>query len=614
MAKVTSYKYTPLAPGEIRLLQIYRQGEELIYSLDHYDFTLAPPYSTLSYTWDDQPRDQILSVGGSVLKVIQNINTVLPYLTTRSPLSIWNVFAENQPQHFWIDGLCINQDDDDEKDVQVPLMHKIYTRARKGVIWLGEGNTAIDAAVEAIPLLVQKFSSYDSRLGFDDYSFGAHGIPRLSSPVWSGINHLLSRGWFSRVWTFQEAVLPQVIEFRCGRQMISFDGLANLASLMMRASLSGTIEHLTDSQNTTKQTVQASMNRLYMIDAERRSRKRPSMDQFPLLLSEAWEWSCSNPLDHIYGLLGMAHPLLQQEITIDYNKSPAEVYFDFSRIWIMQSKKLHLLHLVSPESRLPGLPSWVPNFSHLSVASPFFRSASTAGYCAGYRRRNSHLDIVPEFKTLHVQGFQVDEISEVLPCPWERNVNLTPQSKNASIALSLSWERHCLALSQKAHKSGTEFPEAHWRTLIANKYAYGSPFTGDGLESYHLLRIMLTALAPETSNTLTPEEQRLAATPMSSEQLLAVQAFAEAFGYAGHARSFFSTQGGRIGLGPTDAKYGDAVCILYSVCTPFVLRQLYDDARGSRIEVIGECYVDGCMYGECVDMPNKNRDEIFKLV
>ena len=37
----------------------------------------------------------------------------------------------------WIDALCINQDDKEEKAIQVPLMGEIFSKAQSVFVWLG---------------------------------------------------------------------------------------------------------------------------------------------------------------------------------------------------------------------------------------------------------------------------------------------------------------------------------------------------------------------------------------------------------------------------------------------------------------------------------------------
>jgi hypothetical protein len=40
--------------------------------------------------------------------------------------------------YIWVDGICINQTDFDERAGQVALMPKIYARCKGMIVWLGE--------------------------------------------------------------------------------------------------------------------------------------------------------------------------------------------------------------------------------------------------------------------------------------------------------------------------------------------------------------------------------------------------------------------------------------------------------------------------------------------
>lgn len=60
-------------------------------------------------------------------------------------------------------------------------------------------------------------------------------------------------------------------------------------------------------------------------------------------------------------------------------------------------------------------------------------------------------------------------------------------------------------------------------------------------------------------------------------------------------RAYFSTAGGRVGLGSSLARTGDLVCVLNGFRTPFLLRRA--SAEG-RYKLMDEAYVHGVMYGE----------------
>jgi tetratricopeptide (TPR) repeat protein len=599
-----AFPYQPLAVGQIRLLSISGEEGNLIYTLSHNDLDSKRKYSTLSYTWDDQERKEDLFVNDLVLKVIRNVKTLLPYLA-----------RIEEYQHFWIDGICINQDDDKEKEVQIPLMQKIYTQATKCFVWIGEGNFNTDQAIPIIPTIVEKLQDYDPRTGLNDRYLAAHGLPTLSYPVWAGLYDIFSKNWFTRVWTFQEAVLPDVVEIICGRFCINFDNIAAVAVKLLQASASISMDTMADPVRDEEILAQAAMGRVRAIQEARKQRHLGASTEYTFLtlLQSSREWLSSNPVDKIYGLLGLADPSIQKRLKINLKKK-LDVYLAFAISWINQDTHLVILHLASSSGRsLLELPTWCPNFSHLPVENPLGLCAVRAKYCAGVKVEEiSREDVPPDSRAVEVKGFCVDEISEALPCPWEKQRHITAELRSAGVAKSMMWGRKCLELSQLAYRTSGEVPDAHWRTLIANKHANGHFFTGPGRELYHLMKIRMPFLT--TANTwLSDEELLLARQPMTNSQLLMGQEFMESMGYSAHGRSFFSTKGGRVGLGPPHTKPGDLVCIFYNSYTPFIIGPRKEAPTHTSNEFIGEAYVDGLMYGEALEIEDRNPDEFFTL-
>ncbi|KAK7747427.1 hypothetical protein SLS53_001682 [Cytospora paraplurivora] len=162
--------YAPLdaAKREIRVLRVSRvlpadvdnsaadnNNEAFKADLLHVSLDDDPPYIAVSYTWGDPKiigrfkSDQEGAAGieynQSVSKIV---NTLVPMGSTL---------------HLWIDALCINQRDYDEKGTQVALMGEIYKKARQVVVFLGEadeGTTAnMDLIQRAGPILEKTFST-----------------------------------------------------------------------------------------------------------------------------------------------------------------------------------------------------------------------------------------------------------------------------------------------------------------------------------------------------------------------------------------------------------------------------------------------------------------------
>jgi hypothetical protein len=124
----------------IRLLEIYRghyedpiKGSLMTVSLP----TSGIAFYALSYTWANpldegseffEPYDTSFEIilDDCRLPVTRNLRDAL--LRFRH---------DEQSLIIWVDAICINQNDDKEKEDQIPLMAEIYARALR-VVWLGE--------------------------------------------------------------------------------------------------------------------------------------------------------------------------------------------------------------------------------------------------------------------------------------------------------------------------------------------------------------------------------------------------------------------------------------------------------------------------------------------
>lgn len=94
-------------------------------------FTRRPPdvrgrfawgdYVALSYTWGKEDATEEIIVNGVPVKIRPNLESALRALRDKAPI--------RAGMKIWIDALCINQDDTDERNAQVPRMREIYQRA-----------------------------------------------------------------------------------------------------------------------------------------------------------------------------------------------------------------------------------------------------------------------------------------------------------------------------------------------------------------------------------------------------------------------------------------------------------------------------------------------------
>lgn len=120
-----------------------------------------PTYDAISYVWGndaDSPSRQI-TCSGVKLAITQNCYNAL--YTLHRNFGICKI---------WVDAVCINQKDDEEKEDQIPLMRDIYGKSRRAYIWLGYGTRESDEAFHWIAQETADYGSILARARLPDFS------------------------------------------------------------------------------------------------------------------------------------------------------------------------------------------------------------------------------------------------------------------------------------------------------------------------------------------------------------------------------------------------------------------------------------------------------------
>ena len=143
--RMARYKHSSLLnTGDIRLLIVLSgpSGKPLRCRFRHVSLNRLPfPYEAISYYWGDQVLDHLIYHVDEMTKTVSTL-----HVTKNLHDAVCNLRGnDNKACAVWIDGVCINQDDVDERNAQVRLMRHIYESATCVHIWLGE--PADDSAV-----------------------------------------------------------------------------------------------------------------------------------------------------------------------------------------------------------------------------------------------------------------------------------------------------------------------------------------------------------------------------------------------------------------------------------------------------------------------------------
>ncbi|KAF2872859.1 heterokaryon incompatibility protein-domain-containing protein [Massariosphaeria phaeospora] len=118
------------------------------------------------------------------------------------------VYLETLPvprsKYIWIDAVCINQDDIDERNAQVPLMNQIYASAQYVFAWIGEYDTLAEAGFVAVQEMARKYRDEAKTFTITEIWKSLDAV--LDRDEVYALVCLLSRLWFRRAWVVQEAV------------------------------------------------------------------------------------------------------------------------------------------------------------------------------------------------------------------------------------------------------------------------------------------------------------------------------------------------------------------------------------------------------------------------
>ena len=211
----TPFKYERLGSTEIRLLRLQPHslakplsGSLEIIRLHDDDGSVSTQFEALSYFWGNEAADCTFLLNGTPFSIKPNLQGALRELSKGKVERL-----------LWVDAICINQADINERNEQVRMMSSIYRQATRVVIWMGPrfaGGKGV--AAEAIEGFAQRqrkgadsqqLSTFldnphnrietERHIGlFSDYT-EAKAID-YTGGHWPALVDFFDRPWWRRVW------------------------------------------------------------------------------------------------------------------------------------------------------------------------------------------------------------------------------------------------------------------------------------------------------------------------------------------------------------------------------------------------------------------------------
>lgn len=330
-------------------------------------------YTALSYVWGDLKYTHEIWLGDQRLLVSANLDAALRHLRRRE-----------SPIRLWVDAVCINQGDIDEKNHQVQQMRSIFSAASETIIWLGEGggNTSVAAwnylerhSTWALNDRQQRDYTLPAKLEEDLLSFRGE-FRDVEVDV-------LSRPWFQRLWVFQEAVLSRTLSVQCGYRRIAWDDFSKTVLQSERHQDRYGFSTWDDGKKGIVRDISRARSEYLQKHAPEES---PPSRQFPKscgtplrmlnilrLLHRGRYLEASDTRDKIFGFMGIAEGIDTNDprFRVDYRLDTRSLYVQFARNMIESTDSLDILSYVSfstPAKHTPSIemPSWAPCWDYHS--------------------------------------------------------------------------------------------------------------------------------------------------------------------------------------------------------------------------------------------------------
>ena len=616
--------YKHLRKDQIRLLNLFpssKQEAQIQCSLESFD--KPPPYIALSYTWGDQNNTRKILVNDQVFKATKNLEDALKHLRHR-----------DERLYFWVDAICMNQADEEEKQHQLRLMPIIFARAQETRVWLGPEENESDRAITLLNSLSDINVEGFSKNGLLRSAVGERASQVASRP-WTddanlvALQHLFVRSYWFRVWVVQEIAVSRKVQIFCGRSTLSWDTLVSATETMSpNTTIGWTIyDHVSRhpilkrnlSMARSQKTLRDGMHRIFAIQSVRNDKIEPGdpkerpPDSLLYLLSNHRSTEATEARDKYYALAG----LIAEDDSILSKRTSAKTIEDIYVLAAESTTKelghsaLDFLDFAGWPTNISGLPSWVPDWSYARDRAVPLLYWQLSGW--------KHKDMVflnapgspnpsyskafemqKEERCLIAQGLVVDTINGVGYSRWS----------SAEIAHVQNPEKNPTDGDQRYLVGEESLAEAVWRTLVVNfSHAeglkapdhWGDLFYqrlfrpgGDALwynqnKDFKIHGITLEKIARDQRDLKRDFSSGASSSTDEMSQLIS------AFDVANRYRRLATTKQGYLCLAPSTSTPEDLIVILLGCAVPVVLRR-----EDNHLKFIGTCYVHGIMQGEAM--------------
>ena len=562
------FQYSPLdASTHIRVLEVLpgNPNSEIRFRLREKGLGDGDIYYALSYAWGPPMFTHKIYSAEGFIQVTENLWEALSRYRKADGLIT-----------LWVDAVCIDQANIQERSHQISLMRRIYSESKRILIWLGLESPSDRSAFEFITRII------DLILEKGDFSKAAMSnelIPRLNDEYQDAMTELFAKSWFSRVWTFQEIICAVEATLTTGSLDIDFLYLHSFSWILvligpfwLKSSAAQRAVMQLSVLRVTKDYLsqQSAVNSLFKL--VKRTRTRLATD----------------PRDMIYGLVALASDTNPLPFAPTYEIAVNHLYEEFAAHVIRQNKNLDIFGCCTFQPGLRECASWVPDWRYSEEFATFINPEKDSFHAAGTSCWDTSTAIVNH--SLGVEAICLDRLQNItFPEPMPKPLGLLDwESYEPSFKWQQSMIRDTVDMASLSllYKSEQERWHAWWRTFIGERNPENEradPAYERFIRSYTEIINRLVDHGPK----MKPQGQNL-------DEFTQIYYCARDISFQ---RRFCLSLEGRIGWVPLAARTGDIVSLMRGSPVPVLIRP---SQQGNSFFMIGQCYIHGIMDGEAV--------------
>ncbi|KAF4631373.1 hypothetical protein G7Y89_g6768 [Cudoniella acicularis] len=419
------YKYEPLqTPGHVRLLRVGRRlfFQEPRCEIFQVPLSEAPEFEAISYTWGKHPPSIPISVNGRHLLVTKAVEDLVLYMQSIFKSKI-----------YWVDALCINQHDIDERNQQVPRMRDIYQKATRVLVWLGP-SPSIGATLSTNRMI--RTLNWVKTESVETVQL-LPIIREQEEHLFRSLVDLFTHEWWHRMWIIQEIAVGKSARIRFNDVWITWESLSKVIYMILRdpdleARLLFYFSQRLPPQIARKYHLYI-QNALFLCQTrDRLQTQTPAGDEItftpaPLatLIHDIFHFESKDPRDKIFAIFGIISDA-NMPFEPDYLMPVSDIFLKttthlLSRPqWfkilsvaglgyerLQSSRKRDAASHCNGENLEDDLPSWVPDYSNDKILGTIATNSILHGFS------QSNVSFMDNNRSLQLKASAFDEIAHL---------------------------------------------------------------------------------------------------------------------------------------------------------------------------------------------------------